>query len=71
MDAVCPAAGRAAHGEAGAGGTMPSCFFVSDLQGREQRYLTLIGALGRETEWVKIDLAQLFLFFYVSSTFRY
>jgi hypothetical protein len=30
-----------------------------------------LGAFGRETEYVKVDLSQLFLFFYISSTFRY
>lgn len=30
-----------------------------------------IGAFGRETEYVKIDVSQLFLFFFLSSTFRY
>lgn len=30
-----------------------------------------LAALGRDTEWVKVDYAQLFLFFFVSSTFRY
>lgn len=30
-----------------------------------------LGAFGRETEYVKIDVSQLFLFFYISSTFRY
>jgi long-chain fatty acid transport protein len=30
-----------------------------------------IGSFGRETEYVKIDVSQLFLFFFISSTFRY
>jgi Icc-related predicted phosphoesterase len=48
MYVLCVISGRAAPGEAGAGGTMPSCFFVSDLQGSEQRYRTLFDAVGRE-----------------------
>ena len=30
-----------------------------------------IGAFGKDTEFVKIDVSQLFLFFFISSTFRY